>query len=834
MTNLVVHIRYSSLRKAWLIVFLLGLLGNAWLVTQTAQTLTDHYVGLRQELHGFIHHRHHYHYNNKTTLSIIKYHQQQLQQQQQQQQRQDQKGKQPEDSPFLHPVKAMAQNRTRDFSICLLIKDDNQLLNEWIAYHYHVLTLRYLVVATDPESKTSPAAILQLWRMTFPDLHIDEWTDDNYMPEFFLRGMYDYVPRMIKWGDNATKWQADASEEQLKRTFQHINNHRYRQSKFLQACAKHLKAQQKTWMTHIDTDEFVTINPTLREMGTAGNITVPTILGNDTVSTFLQDLTDLNARVVNWPCISMPRIFFGSYQIPHDDISYNGTIPSFFNVHRFETLLWRYHANFFNAPLNKSPKIIMDVSGFPDSQLNTTKQKVFSIHRPSILLCRKQGQMNVQDGRKYPLVVHHYLGTLERYQSRDDPRRTVGTYSKKANVQEGKHDGWISHWLPSFVDTYGMDRVGKVLKDYSRHPVSSSSSLVEKEVVDDTEKHKYDGLGRSWSVRQDNLSACLFLQKDHHHNDILSEWIAYHYHVLKLRTLIVAIDPTNTVTSPMTILNKFRTKLGMTIEEWTDRDYMPEFYPKGNSSAVIDMEESENIDGVREGMETRLHNHRFRRATFWGSCARELRNRGKTWMISLDANEFIVFHPQIRRQRSWRRMSISTEVEPNVIFSFLKQGLENFSKALNYPCLAMPQVVFGFMEDDKERDSSIPTGFDVSKFATIRWKYYNQHNLSMNGTPKIMMDLTGLPPATFLRDHAYEIHHLALQACGGREVVNFDEKWKFPLTVNHYSGSWPRYNQRNPKVKSRPFFWLSRLLSCRCKLNLSNLFFSRTTTSRET
>ena len=41
-------------------------------------------------------------------------------------------------------------------AFCLLIKDDNDLLSEWIAYHYHVFNMRRLIVAMDPTSKTSP------------------------------------------------------------------------------------------------------------------------------------------------------------------------------------------------------------------------------------------------------------------------------------------------------------------------------------------------------------------------------------------------------------------------------------------------------------------------------------------------------------------------------------------------------------------------------------------------------------------------------------------------------------------------------------------------------
>ena len=46
------------------------------------------------------------------------------------------------------------------FSACLLIMDDNHRLSEWIGYHYFAMSLRYLVVAVDPHSKTTPSRIL--------------------------------------------------------------------------------------------------------------------------------------------------------------------------------------------------------------------------------------------------------------------------------------------------------------------------------------------------------------------------------------------------------------------------------------------------------------------------------------------------------------------------------------------------------------------------------------------------------------------------------------------------------------------------------------------------
>lgn len=55
------------------------------------------------------------------------------------------------------------REREEGLAAFLLVTDESLRLDEWIAYHYHVLPLRHLVVAVDPASVTSPAAILSRW-----------------------------------------------------------------------------------------------------------------------------------------------------------------------------------------------------------------------------------------------------------------------------------------------------------------------------------------------------------------------------------------------------------------------------------------------------------------------------------------------------------------------------------------------------------------------------------------------------------------------------------------------------------------------------------------------
>mmetsp|Transcript_30704 Transcript_30704/g.50711 ORF Transcript_30704/g.50711 Transcript_30704/m.50711 type:complete len:201 (+) Transcript_30704:120-722(+) len=65
------------------------------------------------------------------------------------------------------------------------------------------------------------------------------------------------------------------------------------------------------------------------------------------------------------------------------------------------------------------------------------------------------------------------------------------------------------------------------------------------------------------------FAACLLVMDD---NKILPEWLAYHYQVLPLRRLILAVDPYS-VTSPQPILDAYQKHAGLNVTLWTDADY---------------------------------------------------------------------------------------------------------------------------------------------------------------------------------------------------------------------------------------------------------------------
>jgi hypothetical protein len=316
------------------------------------------------------------------------------------------------------------QNSTEFFvSACLLIKDDNDILNEWIAYHFHTLKLRHLIVAVDPSSHSPPKMLLDKWRQAPFHLQVDEWSDKDFMPPFFKLGHYHLVPNLIspplvqqkpkkrpkkdegQHEENVVQNVVTNSSNLQALNSSSINIHRFRQLTFLDACIKSLRRRRRTWMIHIDTDEYIVINPLLRSQRqgqldttrTDVHVTIPTKLSPNALAQVLQDAAEHDPESINYPCVSIPRLLFGSIEddgvhidqgegdpmtastrtkrevLPltssgtyvHTNSTTNST-TILFNRTTLETIRWKYHG----------PLIGQDNDGDDKSATSTKKRKL--------------------------------------------------------------------------------------------------------------------------------------------------------------------------------------------------------------------------------------------------------------------------------------------------------------------------------------------------------------------------------------------------------------------------------------------------------------------------
>jgi hypothetical protein len=308
------------------------------------------------------------------------------------------------EEPMPNPPRLPDGNAT--FGACLLVMDDNHRLGEWLAYHYHVLPLRYLIIAVDPRSRTSPTRVLNRWRAM--GMHVEEWSDDK-----FLR------PDIIK---NAVP---DDAELQIKR-----DRHRVRQKNFYRHCLQTMKNRGRTWVTLIDTDEFLMYNhrsvsteeyerwdqqlaakyPHKQRIRLSQPPPSPAEAGG--LIKYLHREQSAGTPYFQRVCISAPRLQFGSKESTEEERSKN--VPqNIINAERLDTLRYRKHAprqDFVKNGLSKSIVDVSRVDKFP---------RIESLHRPIKTLCTPPWKDEWDSG----LRVNHYLGSWEAYSFRDDSRR---------------------------------------------------------------------------------------------------------------------------------------------------------------------------------------------------------------------------------------------------------------------------------------------------------------------------------------------------------------------------------------------------------------------------
>lgn len=356
----------------------------------------------------------------------------------------------PDETRVVQPLpSSVAPNAT--FSACLLIKDDNDILPEWLAYHYHVIGLRDLTVAVDPLSVEYPTKILERWR-SLTDMKIREWTDDDYMPSDFL--VYRKPPE--KYMQIQSDFNVELSSEDLLE----VSNHRYRQRVFLAKCMKDHRDRGNSWVIHIDTDEYVMASKLLRQMK-PDHLTIPPMDQPGAVLDLLKQAVVKTPQQVSYPCISMLRVLFGSVESSREEISKG--VPEGFDAKHFESFRWRYHALPHNMSFHGNPKVLLDVSAIPDNDF--PEDIVFSIHRPVEAYCHRNKALTYTSFRKQPIAVNHYLGSWDRYAGRNDKRRSRAVYDAKATVRRGKDDG-NRLWLQGFVRTFGYNRTGELLGEF--------------------------------------------------------------------------------------------------------------------------------------------------------------------------------------------------------------------------------------------------------------------------------------------------------------------------------------------------------------------------------
>jgi hypothetical protein len=362
---------------------------------------------------------------------------------------------------------ALPANR-RAFGACLMSKDDNQLLFEWLAYHYTVLPLRYVVIGSDVGNRQDPRRVLQRWSSSM--------TSNSTTAR---SGRLHYVVLNVGDDFDESKQKNQSTVENLGRNSSQqpiLDAHHSlirRQKRFISTCIQELKQRWNVhWATFVDSDEFVTwnparnnetnnsttsLNPTLADIRRNLNIS-HTVVNNSNHITVLDILSSLQEAGHINACYTIPRLRFGALEnvmCPEaSNVADLAKTYSSSNTSLLSTLRFVQHATKGDFSKSKFGKVIMDVSRLSDDFISKTVPR--NIHRPYLQYC---GPAGTSIHASF-LRLNHYLGSWDRYASRDDQRRDRSYWESMASLNDENacNDDFIHSWFPRFIQMVGEHR----------------------------------------------------------------------------------------------------------------------------------------------------------------------------------------------------------------------------------------------------------------------------------------------------------------------------------------------------------------------------------------
>ena len=238
------------------------------------------------------------------------------------------------------------------------------------------------------------------------DIEILEWNDKDVIPENCLNSegkldgekVMDYrkqylTPKKHKWLRNqvVTKFlPKNATEEDMKNAMKLVGIHRFRQEHMATACVNLLRESGRSWVTLLDSDEYIQIGSTDHFDG----LVVPDVYEEGAIMKWIN-------RVYSnqMPCFKMPWLRYGASKETSEK-KLMQTVPAGFDPKQFRTLRWRFHNDTENNGKHCLNLQRAERKYFP-------LQKITNVHILAEPVCGR----SFKKVKSHPIVIGHYTGT---------------------------------------------------------------------------------------------------------------------------------------------------------------------------------------------------------------------------------------------------------------------------------------------------------------------------------------------------------------------------------------------------------------------------------------
>lgn len=348
------------------------------------------------------------------------------------------------------------------FGACVLSKDDNGNLQEWLPYHYTLLPLRYLLVGVDEDSVEDPNDVLRRWNKADLGLNIK------------LANASEFVNLFSEFAPKKQRREKQQNQTEIKLAVEAHQLLKHKQQAFIAYCTRHMKQLGVQWVSMWDTDEFLVVNrigqderdskSPSQERDTKMYGLQRSLLPNmestatvmDIIHNFEQSNTSLDA------CHVTPRVSFGAlekYSCPNVSSTIAQIHAKGFPTDHLNTLRFHQHARKDDFQANKWGKVMLNLEAIPNQTLFQSIPS--NIHRPYKKECPRPA-VNIFQA---PFALMHHLGSWEQYQNRDDARRSYNAWATRAFLDASSSFCYqeVHRWLPRFIEEVGLEQARYLL-----------------------------------------------------------------------------------------------------------------------------------------------------------------------------------------------------------------------------------------------------------------------------------------------------------------------------------------------------------------------------------
>jgi hypothetical protein len=496
---------------------------------------------------------------------------------------------------------------------------------------------------------------------------------------------------------------------------------------------------------------------------------------NVTVAQFIASGIDPMYDQTQKPCICFPRVTVGAKESTTDEIQKE--VSSGFNATLFNTLRFRHHGRRQDQVKGKS---IVDVS-----RMKWKSGVPSDAHLPIKNGCRSKAYVSYAE---LSFRVNHYTGSLESFVRPGFDARGERAFKQRNDYEVFGQDDTTRSWLSRFAQQVGKEKAialtqtsrlaamaetADMMTQHERHVLfgfknmtSDQSKTIESvepqnEAIDSGEPQNEtmesdEPVAETVTIVSKNstelfpkdpftFSGCLLIKDA---NQLLPEWLAYHYTVLPLRRLIVAVDPLS-LTQPDTIFDSFR-EIGMNITVWKD-DW---FIWEGRLSFT-----KNNYLKPNSTSDEKFKRHRYRQATFNARCTQALRREGRTWTMIIDPDEYLSFNYHVldeevmcdgkKKDRKQCHKdyvkSIQDGTHPRgrlpeqgsnvTIAQFIASGIDPmYNNSGRKHCVCFSRVNVGSKESTVDQIyKQVPSGFNATLFDTLRFRHHGERRSKLPG-----------------------------------------------------------------------------------------------------